>query len=41
MIDVGAGAEREIGISENTMKEALYILEREGYNVYGVGIPHD
>ena len=39
MIDVGAGAEREIGISENTMKEALYILEREGYNVYGVGIP--
>ena len=39
VIDVGAGAEREIGISENTMKEALYILEREGYNVYGVGIP--
>ena len=39
MIDVGAGAEREIGISENTMKEALYILEREGSNVYGVGIP--
>lgn len=39
MIDVGAGAERVINVSETTMKEALYILEREGYNVYGIGIP--
>lgn len=39
MIDVGAGVERELGISETKLKEALYILELEGYNVYGVGIP--
>ena len=39
MIDVGAGVEKELGISENKLKEALYILELEGYNVYGVGIP--
>lgn len=39
MIDVGAGVEKELGISENKLKEALYILELDGYNVYGVGIP--
>jgi predicted DNA binding protein len=39
MIDVGAGAERELGISQTTLKEALFILESEGYNVYGIGIP--
>lgn len=38
MIDVGAGVEQELGVSENKLKEALYILELEGYNVYGVGI---
>lgn len=39
MLDVGAGVEKELGISETKLKEALYILELEGYNVYGVGIP--
>ncbi len=39
MIDVGVGVEREIGISREKMKEALYILELEGYEVYGVGVP--
>lgn len=39
MIDVGAGAERYLGVSQNTLKEALFILETEGYNVYGIGIP--
>ena len=39
MIDVGAGVEYELGISKTKMQEALYILEREGYNVYGIGIP--
>lgn len=39
MIDVGVGVERELGVSQTTLKEALYILEREGYNTYGVGIP--
>lgn len=39
MIDVGTGVERELGISKEKMKEALYMLEREGYNVYGGGVP--
>lgn len=39
MLDVGKGVERELGISQNTLKEALFILETEGYNVYGVGVP--
>ena len=39
MLDVGAGVERELGCSQGTLKEALFILETEGYNVYGIGIP--
>lgn len=39
MLDVGAGVERELGVSKTKLKEALYILENEGYNVYGIGIP--
>ena len=39
MIDVGVGVERELGISKEKLKEALYILEREGYPVYKGGIP--
>lgn len=39
MIDVGTGVERELGISKEKMKEALYILEMEGYQVYGGGVP--
>ncbi len=35
MIDVGIGVERELGISKEKMKEALYILEIEGYPTYG------
>lgn len=34
MIDVGIGAERELGISKEKMAQALYLLEREGYHVY-------
>ena len=40
MLDVGAGVEHELGISEGTLKEALFILETRGYNLYGVGIPN-
>ena len=40
MLDVGAGVERELGISRNTLDEALFILQTEGYNTYGVGIPN-
>lgn len=39
IIDVGTGVERELGISKEKMKEALYILEMEGYHVYGGGVP--
>lgn len=39
MLDVGAGVEQVLNVSQNTLKEALFILETEGYNVYGVGIP--
>ena len=39
MIDVGIGAEKNLGVSQGTLKEALFILETEGHNVYGIGIP--
>ncbi len=39
MIEVGAGVERELGISKEKMKQALYILELEGYPTYGAGVP--
>lgn len=35
MIDVGAGTELEFNISREKMNQALYLLEREGYHVYG------
>ena len=39
MIDVGTGVERELGISKEKMNQALYILEMEGYPIYGGGVP--
>lgn len=38
-IDVGAGVERQLGVSTGVLQEALFILETEGYNRYGVGVP--
>ena len=38
-IDVGAGVEREMGISKGKLREALDILVEEGYTVEGIGIP--
>ena len=35
MIDVGAGVERELHISKEKLDQALYILKKEGYLVYG------
>lgn len=35
MIDVGAGVEKELGVSKEKLNEALYILELEGYPTYG------
>lgn len=39
MIDVGTGVERELGVSKEKMNQALYILEMEGYPIYGGGVP--
>lgn len=39
IIDVGAGSELELGCSQSTLKEALFILETEGYKHFGVGMP--
>ena len=39
LIDVGAGVERELGISKEKLQEALAILEMEGYPTYGGRVP--
>lgn len=39
ILDVGAGVEKELGVSQQTLKEALFILETEGYKHFGVGMP--
>lgn len=39
IIDVGRGVERTLGISQEKLKEALCMLEMEGYVVYGGGVP--
>lgn len=39
MVDVGTGVEKELNISKEKLNNALYLLEREGYNVYKGGIP--
>lgn len=35
MIDVGKGIPKELGVSQETFNQALKILEKEGYPVYG------
>lgn len=39
MLDVGAGVDIVLGVSPSVLKEAIFILETEGYNKYGVGLP--
>lgn len=39
ILDVGDGVERELGCSKGTLKEALFIMETEGYMHFGVGMP--
>ncbi len=39
MIDVGTGVERELNISKEKLNQAIYMLELEGYSVYGGGVP--
>ena len=38
MIDIGAGVERELGISKEKLNEAVYMLEMEGYKVFKGGV---
>lgn len=38
LLDVGAGVDAELGISEERLNAALYSLELEGYKVYGIGV---
>lgn len=40
MIQVGSGTERYLGITRNKLDEALYILEGEGYKLYGGRVPN-
>ena len=35
MLDVGSGVEKELNISREKLNQALYLLEKEGYSVYG------
>lgn len=39
MIDVGAGVEMQLGVSAEKLNEALFMLEAEGYEVYGGRVP--
>lgn len=37
-LDIGAGVEYELGCSKGVLKEAVAMLELEGYNRFGVGV---
>lgn len=39
MIDVGAGVEHELSVSETKLKQAILILQEEGYEAYNLGLP--
>lgn len=39
MIDVGVNVERRLGVTRNTLDNALMILEMEGYPTYGGRVP--
>lgn len=39
MIDVGVGVEKELNVSAEKLKEALTMLEMQGYPTYGGGVP--
>ena len=39
VIDVGAGVERELGVSKGKLDEALRMLQDEGYVIEGIGVP--
>ena len=39
MIDIGASADLQLGVSKEKINQALYLLEKEGYPIYKGGIP--
>lgn len=39
IVQVGAGTETELGVSTEKLNQALYILQREGYELYGGRVP--
>ena len=39
IIDIGAGVEKELNITREKLKQAVAILEMEGYVEYGAGVP--
>lgn len=39
MIDVGAGVEHQLGVPRGRLENALYMLELEGYKIYGGRVP--
>ena len=39
MVDVGKGQAANLNVSDTRLTEALYILQAQGYPVYGAGIP--
>lgn len=39
MIDIGSQVHRELGVTQNVLDEAVFMMEAEGYKRYGVGIP--
>lgn len=40
MLDVGSATELSLGVSREKMEVALTMLEMEGYEIYGAGIPN-
>lgn len=38
MLDVGIGIEKQLGVSEAKMEQALELLRMEGYEIYGRGV---
>lgn len=39
MVDIGTGVEQSLGISHEKLNQAVYMLQREGYEVFSGGIP--
>lgn len=39
MIDVGKGVENQLGVPKGRLENALYMLELEGYKIYGGRVP--